>query len=297
MKKVSTLVGIIIIIVVATVIFGGVFSYQYLIITKDKNDINNQIGAIEGELSYPSDYIPAIKTCAENILTKEDFCTECKELVEKDQNKYWICKESNYKLDIPVGDYYVFSEVNGFKAYYSEFVTCGLSTNCLSHDPIKVTVKNGQTIPNINPSDWYLKDETAGWKTFSDPQLPFTFKYPSSWANPMKSLLSTKIDISFSEGFFLEYGVHYNQNLGRPQTFDEIASQIGGSVAQRKNFNVDGKKAVEITCQSDACPQTLADDILVYGDANGNNIFISNNQGKVDPQLFTTIISSFKFIK
>jgi len=44
---------------------------------------------------------------------------------------------------------------NGYKAYYSEFVTCGLSVDCASHEPIIVEVKSGQTTDGVNPQDWY----------------------------------------------------------------------------------------------------------------------------------------------
>ena len=124
-------------------------------------------------------------------------------------------------------------------------------------------------------------DETANWKTYSDPQLPFSFKYPLNWATPTKSLLSTKADVSFSAGLFLEYGVNYDQTLGRPQTFEEIASQIGGSAAQRRKFSIDNKEAIEISCHSASCSQTLADVILVSINADGNTLFISNNQGRM----------------
>jgi len=46
-----------------------------------------------------------------------------------------------------------------YKAYYSEFVTCGLSVNCPSHKPIPVAVKTGETVNDIDPQDWYKQPE------------------------------------------------------------------------------------------------------------------------------------------
>ena len=110
-------------------------------------------GFIEGSLGYPSELIPPeLKVCAENILTKEIYCTE--DHIE--DTKYTYGK--GYKIEAPIGDYYVYAmlpDQEDNKAYYSEFIACGLKTDCLSHEPIKVTVKKGETAENVDPQDWY----------------------------------------------------------------------------------------------------------------------------------------------
>jgi hypothetical protein len=64
-------------------------------------------------------------------------------------------------MRVPVGNYYVYAMTNlvkgreDYKAYYSEFVICGLNVNCESHEPIIVTVTAGETTSKIDPSDWY----------------------------------------------------------------------------------------------------------------------------------------------
>ncbi len=120
-----------------------------------------QAGVIEGSLSYPSEYIPDDMTiCAENLATKKIYAT----------NKHLMAKKYQYKvgfkLTVPPGDYHVFAQLpdpgrhgaeyaKDYRAYYSEFVKCGMSVNCKSHAPITVKVKSGETVRGIDPQDWY----------------------------------------------------------------------------------------------------------------------------------------------
>lgn len=119
-------------------------------------------GVITGALSYPSDFdFPRMIVCAETVGSKRIHCTD-KRLVNRRSRKV------TYKLRVPAGDYHVFATIvndddpaeayRGYKAYYSEFVTCGLSINCPSHEPIKVTVRAGRTSAGINPGDWYVPE-------------------------------------------------------------------------------------------------------------------------------------------
>lgn len=111
-------------------------------------------GFIQGGLSYPSDYIPPdMKVCAKNLKTLKSYCTD-KHIYDKNKYKYGV----GYKLKVPVGSYYVSATtkaLEGKPAYYTEFVTCGLNINCQSHKKIKVEVKSGKTVNDVNPWDWY----------------------------------------------------------------------------------------------------------------------------------------------
>jgi hypothetical protein len=120
-----------------------------------------QTGVIEGSLSYPSEFIPPDMTiCAENLATKKIYCTN-KHLKAK---KYMY--KVGYKLEVPPGDYHVYAYLpdpakygasysKDYRAYYSEFVKCGMSVDCPSHAPITVKVKSGETVSGIDPMDWY----------------------------------------------------------------------------------------------------------------------------------------------
>lgn len=114
-------------------------------------------GTIEGSLSYPSEFIPPLEVCAGNISTNEEFCTY--EQIEGNEYDYG----TGYRIEVLEGEYRVYAKVmeglgtdlDDYKAYYSEFVTCGLDVSCTSHDPITVEVIAGETIKDIDPQDWY----------------------------------------------------------------------------------------------------------------------------------------------
>lgn len=111
-----------------------------------------QTGTIEGSMSFPGEGIAEyIEICAENQSTKEVFCTS--EHIQNQKYTYGI----GYMLDVPAGTYLVYAlDPNAnYQAYYSEFVTCGLSVDCSSHEPILVEVKAGETISEVDPQDWY----------------------------------------------------------------------------------------------------------------------------------------------
>ena len=107
-------------------------------------------GYIKGSLGYPSEYIPEMKVCAEDTTTGNSKC------IDTAQN------QQQYQLEVAPGSYYVYAMLSDgqgafedYKAYYSEFVTCGMTADCTSHDPIVVTVASGETETGIDPTDWY----------------------------------------------------------------------------------------------------------------------------------------------
>ena len=109
-------------------------------------------GTIEGSLSYPSEGIPEdLIVCAENTVTEQSFCTS--QHLKNSKYTYGV----GYKLEVVEGVYLVYAKLPNEEqlAYYSEFVTCGLSVNCPSHKPIEVTVTGGETTTDVDPADWY----------------------------------------------------------------------------------------------------------------------------------------------
>jgi hypothetical protein len=113
-------------------------------------------GVIEGPMSYPSDYLPNdLTVCAERIAGGAEYCTDKK---IKDKRS---ATGVGYKLSVPAGEYWVYATafsvpaMKGEKAYYSEFVTCGLRNGCPSHKRIPVRVRAGETVTGVHPGDWY----------------------------------------------------------------------------------------------------------------------------------------------
>lgn len=114
--------------------------------------IEEQTGVIEGSIGYPSEVIPTdLTVCAEEVSLKKEYCTTDK--IEDQKYTYRI----GFMLDVPPGEYTVYARRpdNPYRAYYNEFVTCGLSVACTSHQPIPVTVTAGLTTSGIDPQDWY----------------------------------------------------------------------------------------------------------------------------------------------
>jgi len=113
----------------------------------------NETGIIEGSLSYPSEGIPEDMTvCAETTEGVQIACTDTH--IKDPKYTYGV----GYKLEVPEGIYYVYAtfppSASG-EAYFSEFVTCGLSVGCPSHEKIPVKVIAGQTTSDVDPGDWY----------------------------------------------------------------------------------------------------------------------------------------------
>lgn len=116
--------------------------------------VSKSLGVIEGSISFPSETIPSdLTVCAETTSGDQFKCTN--EQIKNSKYTYG----AGYKLELPPGNYYVYSRVpsmqNDYRAYYNEFVVCGLSVDCPSHKNIVVKVLAGETINKIDPQDWY----------------------------------------------------------------------------------------------------------------------------------------------
>lgn len=152
-------------IIIGAIIVGRVyfFSQQILGPTRNLSSLptkqissppvaSNVKGYIEGSMGFPSETIPIeVLVCAENIEDKKEYCTN--ERIDDAKYTYHI----GYILEVPEGKYLVYEKLppNEYKAYYSEFVTCGISVDCESHEPIVVEVKKGETTEKVDPQDWY----------------------------------------------------------------------------------------------------------------------------------------------
>jgi hypothetical protein len=118
-----------------------------------------EVGIIEGSFSYPSEGIPnSISACAESLSTQKMHCHPG--AIEDTKFTYG----TGYVLPLPIGKYRVFAttaenpwDPKAARAYFSEFVTCGLTAECKDHTPIVVEVKTDQTVSNIDPGDWYTQ--------------------------------------------------------------------------------------------------------------------------------------------
>lgn len=111
-------------------------------------------GFIEGSISYPSEVIPdTLRICALNLTDTQEYCTDT-----RIQDQKYAPTGVGFRLEVPAGKYHVYSYLSNqpeYRAYFSEFVLCGMSFECGSHAPIEINVYSGITTPDVRPHDWY----------------------------------------------------------------------------------------------------------------------------------------------
>ncbi len=121
-------------------------------------NVEAEEGIIEGSLTYPSQGIPTdIQIVAEDITTGKTFQTTD----QITDTKYTYGK--GFKLTVPIGSYYVYGTHQGFngtdgkqwKAYYNQFVVCGMSVDCKDYTKVIVKVEAEKTTAPIMVGDWY----------------------------------------------------------------------------------------------------------------------------------------------
>src|SRR3989344_3847915 len=134
----------IVIVTLAILLLGG--GYFYFSNKPTNVTAENEVGIIEGSLSYPSDFIPPMKICSENISTKKQYCTT--EHIDDSKYKYG----QGYKISVSAGKYYVFAtteRTGDYRAYFSQF-NCGENGIQKSHNPILVEVKSSVTVSGVD---------------------------------------------------------------------------------------------------------------------------------------------------
>lgn len=106
-------------------------------------------GYIVGKLTYPSSGVPAeVGVCAE--LTSNTNIKTCTTQIK--DKKYLT--GVGFELEVEPGIYYVYAFYKDQKAYYNQFVVCGLNVSCKDRTKIPVIVKEGQIVDAM-PEDWY----------------------------------------------------------------------------------------------------------------------------------------------
>jgi hypothetical protein len=107
-----------------------------------------QPGTIRGQLSYPSEFLPAQRIIAFDVATM-DVAAEVTT----------VDGQGEYELSVAPGDYYVVAYLpdGSLSAGYSQAVPCGLLDTCTDHSLIAVHVESGAVVEDINPQDWYAE--------------------------------------------------------------------------------------------------------------------------------------------
>jgi hypothetical protein len=143
-------------------------------------------GFIEGGLSYPSSGIPSdVGVCAE--LVENTGVKTCGEQIKDKKFKNGV----GFKLEVAPGVYYVYAFKGEQKAYYNQFVLCGLSVACKDRTKIPVIVKSGQ-VSEAMPEDWY-DEVTPSTKPTLKPLMPKITIAPSATPTSTKLIINPNI--------------------------------------------------------------------------------------------------------
>ena len=116
-------------------------------------------GSISGHTTYPSDGIPPLRVCAEDVST--GTTVKCVDTLEQSDPKGPL---PVFRIVLMPGRYFVYATLidpaalgleDAGTAYYSEFVRCGMKYECKDHTRIPIDVGSGQDVVDIIPGDWY----------------------------------------------------------------------------------------------------------------------------------------------
>jgi hypothetical protein len=111
-------------------------------------------GTISGIFAYPAEGNPAVTIYAVSTTDRSVFFS-----VAIPRSTPGSTTKPPYSITgVRPGTYYLIAYTDGSDAAggaYTEFVKCGLNASCSDHTLIGVTVGAGQTVRDIDVSDWY----------------------------------------------------------------------------------------------------------------------------------------------
>ncbi len=123
------------------------------LLTEIPGDILTQIpqgvpaadGTVNGDICFPSEYIPPMLSFFENVNTGELFDFPIAE------------NQSTYSIQLPPGTYNAYAWLYDFSygGSYSESVLCGLDVSCTNHSLVDFAVTANAPTNDIDLCDWY----------------------------------------------------------------------------------------------------------------------------------------------
>lgn len=126
--------------------------------TEEKSDIETAsseeeevLAEITGSLTYPAGQLPDDLTIyAKNMETEEVYTTT--EVLSGTGYTFG----SGYSMEVPAGTYQVYAmKVGSEKAYYNQFMVCGMSVECTDTTILEVEVLAGESTDDIIVGDWW----------------------------------------------------------------------------------------------------------------------------------------------
>lgn len=122
-----------------------------------------QSGKITGKLTYPGEGIPTDLVLCVTVAPLNAGPTYCSKdrptrLLQAKITFKLNYRAASYVISLPAGSYYLYAETRempGVKAFYDEFIKCGMRVECTSKEPIIVKVKAGKTRSGIMVGDFW----------------------------------------------------------------------------------------------------------------------------------------------
>jgi hypothetical protein len=114
-------------------------------------EITDLGGTLSGNLSYPSEGVPALRVVAFDAISGDPAAS-----IET------AAGQSSYSLPLPPGVYNIVAYTLDGKLAggYTIAVLCGLSASCTDHSLVPVPVAGGLEVSDIDPADWYAPEGT-----------------------------------------------------------------------------------------------------------------------------------------
>jgi len=346
-KTIPLFVGIVIIVLVAVILFGGVFAWQYFAV-KNIPTAGPVLNAVEGwktytstkytkhgfEIKYPQDWmvdesgllrtvvVVAFKNLTPILDKKGDKFYSNINILTRSLSDWKVKNLEEYiSLDKSMIQQYVAKEVKfdsdekvildgGVEGYISGF--SGLENNIMVHDIHLIVINDGDayvvagTTLDENWVDYKDKfkealtsfkftspNQTADWKTYTNTQYGFEFKYPENWQlwemNPVLGLVriypNSKSEQAINKTLSTTDGI----------TFSAADRLYGGEAQQINIGNMVWFSAImpDTPPYCDGCTEKA----LSYSSAMGNNKYMGVFTGISNKEIFLKILSTFKFTK
>ena len=109
-------------------------------------------GTITGLVAYPAEGHPAMTICAFGATDRSvHYCVDVPQATTPPKSPYTIS-------GLRPGTYQLFAYASGNDragGAYTEYVRCGLRASCSDHTLVDVVVRAGETVRDIEVSDWY----------------------------------------------------------------------------------------------------------------------------------------------
>jgi len=112
----------------------------------ESNGEKEPMGTVTGKICYPSQSIPPLTLYFKNV--------ENGEIANMDTD----LNQDTYELETVPGSYVAYAYIKGLDERpggYTEFVPCGLTTDCTDHSLIEFKVVDDGLTSDIDVCDWY----------------------------------------------------------------------------------------------------------------------------------------------